>query len=178
MGEQRQLVCGVVERDQFADRPACLEEVTEAAVGENALEKVVAQPRIVEPPFVLNRQVRELFKQCLREQADAATLAGSAAAVDPDPRHAAARRILLQHVAAEVLTGERVRFLRPSTRSLRPCGRCRFYRAQPDDTTLVDEPDRLAGSAHPVSTSGQTFTHSTSGPSPLVRNASRLWPPS
>ena len=100
VGHQRELVCGV-EGDDGPDGPTAGEQCDQSLVGKHAFDEVLAQPRVAESPFFLDRQVRQPCHQRLREQAAPGTLAGPFRRVDLHPFHAAAGRVLLQHKAAQ-----------------------------------------------------------------------------
>jgi len=102
MRHQLELVGGV-EGDDVAQPPGALEQIAQAAVGEHALDEVLAQRRIVQPPLFLDRQPGHGFEQRLGEESAAVAHGRSAGAVHPYALHPTARRVLLQHVAAEIL---------------------------------------------------------------------------
>src|SRR5450631_2785009 len=92
--------------DEVADRPPFLEQIAQPAIGDHALDEILTHPRIAEASLLLDRQVREAGEQRLREEADADPPTRLLASVDLDAVHAAAGRVLLQDVAAEILDGE------------------------------------------------------------------------
>lgn len=92
--------------------------------------------------------MREGREQRLREDADAGLRRRTFAAVHLDPRHAATRRVFLQHVAAQILVAERdhlVCGVRGHRVSVIDAG---LDRQQPDSSALVDQPNRFARRAH------------------------------
>lgn len=105
MSHERQLV-GAVEGDQFLPLPARAEGVGQASVGEDPLDEVLPQRSVVEPTFLLDRQVGEVPRQLGGEQALALGSRRARRAVDPDPFHPARRRRSLEHVAGQLGAGQ------------------------------------------------------------------------
>ena len=69
MREQRHLVSGV-KLHQRTEGPAAGEEILQPAIRKHALDEVLAQPRIGQPPFFLDRQRREPAHQRRGKEAD------------------------------------------------------------------------------------------------------------
>ena len=136
VGHQLELVHGV-EGDQPPDAPAPLEERAQPSIGEDALDEVLAQHGVVEPPFLLDGEHRVVPDQRLREEPLALLLGHALLASHLDPLHAAARRVLLEHVAAEVEPGQLASAL------LRPCP----HRSGPVASALGPEHDDLVAPA-------------------------------
>jgi len=85
-----------------SNRPSAVEQPRKIAVGEDALDEVVARRGIAHTLLVLDGKVRKggdefAGEDSARDPADAA-----AVVVKRHPTDSAARRILLEHEAAEV----------------------------------------------------------------------------
>src|SRR4249919_3857527 len=106
MRHQNQLVCSM-EVHERAQVPAAAEQAAKPPVGEYALDEVLPQPRIRQAPFLFDRKRRKPFDETGREYSAAGFFRPTSLAVDLDAVHAAAWRILLEHVAAQLLGVER-----------------------------------------------------------------------
>ena len=91
-----------VEPHQPAGGPPAGEEGPQAAVGEDPLHEVLAEAGVRQPPFLLDRQLRQAGGERRGEQPDAGPRRRAVPVVDLHALHAAARRVLLQHVAAQI----------------------------------------------------------------------------
>jgi len=96
-----ELVRGV-ETHQLADVEAAGEQRAQPPVREDALDPALAQPRIVEASLFFDRQRRRPVEQRLREDPAAVLLRHALLVAHRDALEAAARRALLQHVAAQI----------------------------------------------------------------------------
>ena len=154
MRQQLQLVHAVKD-DQRTNRPAAAEQRAQPLIGEHALDEVLAQRRIVQAPFLFDRQIRHRADERLGEQ-PAARAGDPAIVVHTDALESAAGRILLQDVAGEIrrlqLAHARRRRTSSSARS-NPCDSSRPAGAPAcaSDRCAVaarDEMDRLTRRAH------------------------------
>jgi hypothetical protein len=107
-GHQEELV-PLVEPGEGRPAPAGPRRPPEAVVGENPGDEALPEPRIVQPPLLLDRQLREKPEERLGE--DPLPVSGRHGVVplpriELDPFHAAARRVLLEHIAGEIKLGE------------------------------------------------------------------------
>src|SRR5262249_11135387 len=120
------------------------EEPPPAPVREQALDEVLAQPRVAQAPLVLDREQRQPLHEDARERADAGP---PRRAPHPHALHAAARRVLLEHVAVEVeprqLVGAPPGEARHRLGVVAPAARCEETRR----ARVALEPDRLARDA-------------------------------
>ena len=104
MRHQDQFV-GRVERHERAEIPLAAKQIAKPPVREHPLDEVVPQPGIREAAFLFHRQVGKPCDQPGGEKPSSRlgrNLVGLRL-VDLDPLEAAARRVLLEHVAAQVL---------------------------------------------------------------------------
>ena len=98
MGHQRELVSGVEPHD-VTHRPPCGKQRGEPTIGKDALDEVLAQPRIVEPPFFFDRQQGKAPDQGVGKQPASGLHRHPGGAVHLDALEAAGGRVLLQHEA-------------------------------------------------------------------------------
>jgi len=103
--EDQALVCRV-EGGQAPARHAGGERALPARVGEHALDEARAQGGVAEMPLLLDRQERQPLHERVREEAGATAQRPAAVAVHPHALHAAAGRVLLEHVAVEIQARE------------------------------------------------------------------------
>jgi hypothetical protein len=89
--------------------PATREEGAQPSVGEDALDEVLPQDGVLQPPFLLDREVRVGALERLGEQPAPLSPGHALLAAYLDAFHAAARRVLLQDVATELFPGQRAR---------------------------------------------------------------------
>ena len=104
--QQHQLVRRV-KPHQLSDGPPRREQRAQPAVGEDALDEVLAQPGIAEPAFLFDRQRRHARPQRRGIEPGAGALRHRARRMHLHPLHPAARRVSLQHVPGEVERGQR-----------------------------------------------------------------------
>ena len=102
----QQVFLAAVERDHGAPGPAPGEHVLDPAVGEDALDEVLAQPGVLKAALLLDRHQRVGGGECGREQAPPAAAGHALFSVDLDPEQAAAGRILLEHEPVQVFGGQ------------------------------------------------------------------------
>ena len=100
VGHEQQLLAGL-EIDEVADLPAALEQAREPIVGEDADDEALAQARVVQSAFFLDGQQRQQRHEGVGEQAAIRGRRHARLGVGLDARHAAARRVLLEDVAAQ-----------------------------------------------------------------------------
>ncbi len=115
-------------------RRAVGEKTFPPLVDEETLDEVLPQWRIVEAPFLLHRQQREMLGEARGEEAAAVAARHAPVAVDADAEEPAARRAFFEHVAVEVPGGD-LRHLRARP-SVHPLGQV-VARAR------LDEPWRI-----------------------------------
>ena len=101
MRHDLELVRGV-EGDHVARTPAPREERLQTPVGEDALDEVLPQWRVAQASFLFDRQFGIRGAQRAGEQADPVATNGSVRRGAAHALHPAARRVLLEDVAAQV----------------------------------------------------------------------------
>ena len=102
MRHERQLVGGM-EPDEITDRPAPLEQAAHPLVCEHSLDEVLAQSRIRQPSFLLDRKRRQPPGQGGGEDASAGHHRHAVVPIDLDAFEAAARRLLFEDETGEIL---------------------------------------------------------------------------
>ena len=104
VGHQHQLVRGV-KRDQVTDGPPQTEQVAKPAIRADPFDEVIATLSVAQPALFLNRQRCKPREQFRCEQAGPVSdrlMLRSVRTVNGDTGDATARRIALQHIAAQV----------------------------------------------------------------------------
>jgi hypothetical protein len=174
--EQREPVRRV-EGDEIRRAPAPGEQRAHAAVCEQLLDEVLAQPRVAQTTILFDGEQRQRVDERACEQAAAVAIRGAALARGQDPHalHTATRGVLLEHVTREVELGDAVRRV---CAHLRGVVRSRSRFAQRDAVARAHQPHRGARDTEADLHLRADGTHSTWGPSKPVRKASCLWPPS
>ena len=143
MGEQQQLVAGMKPHQRAgADRTG--RELAQPAIGEDALDEVLAQARIAEPSLFFERQQRLGVGEAGGEQPAPRPFARTRRTVQLDAEEAARRRVLFQHVAVEIEAGHRAQ--PGSDRPFELTGHVapRAHREEAHLASVLDEMHRLA----------------------------------
>ena len=93
---------GGVKLDQLSQRRCAGQKVFPAPITEDPLDKIFAQRRIAQSPFLLHRQLREVIGHS-RGKETAAVLHRHTVIVNLDAKEAGTRGILLEDKTAEIL---------------------------------------------------------------------------
>lgn len=95
-----------VESHDIADRPARGKEGREPTIGEDALDEVLAQPGVVEPALLFDREQGKARHQRLGEQSASGPSRHAARRIYLDSFETAGGGILLQHETKQLVIGE------------------------------------------------------------------------
>ena len=141
--------------------------------------KFSRSPRIGEPPFLLDRQQGEPVEQRRRKESRGRRALGVPSAPYVFTRnHPAARRILLEHVAAEAVAARKLveALARPVVHAVGviDAGADRDHPRSARTPPVRTRRSVSRGVPSPISTSGHTGTHSTCGPRTSVRKSFAL----
>lgn len=99
---QHEQLVRAVKTHQIAVRSAAIEQAAQPQVGEHPLDEVIAEPRIGQPTFFLDGQVRIRLGERRGEQPASAAGRTPVSVVDLHPLESAAGRIFLEHVARQI----------------------------------------------------------------------------
>ena len=91
-----------VKGDQRSGAQAIGMQLLQTLVNKHPVDEVLAQHRIVKPPLFFDRQIRHLLRDHLGKGAHGIALGMTLVVVAFDPEHAAAGRLALEHVAADI----------------------------------------------------------------------------
>ena len=134
MRHQREFVRGV-ELHEAAASPSRGKKCAESSIRENPLNEILAQMRIAQAPFLLDRQIRKTSNQRRREQSGAVARGHPRRSVHAHALHTATRRIFFQQVARKICGCE----IRDTFRSVRV-----HRRGVIDGGFVTDEPYLVA----------------------------------
>src|SRR4029077_367831 len=146
---QEQELVPLVEAHQGGARPPLPLRRAPAVMDEDPGDEVLAQTRIVQPPLLLDREIGQARRQRRGEEAAPLLRGGAGSGIDLDPLQAAARRILLEHIAVELHPGQR---LGPPPGPFAHRSGIILSRARHDEAHLAApplQPDRRPRGAHP-----------------------------